>query len=238
MPFMQPPDAQAFAAYRVTNRNFSELVYQPLYDSQLYPAAGAQVLNFFQNPIGQGITSALGATVGTTKSLNDTNMTLGGQLPSGMEFMIETLEVNFMPGSVSTANTYTPASLLNFAAVAAATVGAPWFNDVNTFYQSGRLEFTVLSKKFLTDTPLAKFVPRVQLAVDAGIASNSATTAEVIAGKASLVGPLYELKPPISLQPGANFGVDLVWPAAVAPPSGFNGRVIVTFWGYTLRAGQ
>lgn len=234
----QPPNAAAFAAYRVANRNFSELVYQPLYDWQLMPAGGAQTLNFFQLPQGQGITSALGATVGTPKTLNDTNMTLGGQLPSGMEFMIESIEVPFLPGSVSTANTYTPAAFLNFNAAASATLGAPWFNDVNTFYQGGRLEFTVLAKKFLTDSPLYKFIPRVQFTVDAASASTSATQGATVFGKAGLTGPLYELKPPISLQPSCNFGIDLVWPAVVAMPSGFIGRVGVTLQGYTLRAGQ
>ena len=238
MPWLEPPSAAAFNNYRVTNRNFSELVYQPLYDWQLMPAGGAQVLNFFQLPQGQGVTSSLGATVGTSKTLNDTNMTVGGMLPSGMEFLIESIEVPFLPGSVSTANTYTPAQFLNFNATAAATVGAPWFNDVNTFYQGGRLEFTVLAKKFLIDSPLYKFIPKVQFMVDAAIASNSATTGEIIAGKTGLAGPLYELRPPISLQPTANFSIDLVWPAVVAMPSGFIGRVGVTLQGYTLRAGQ
>lgn len=238
MPFAETPSAQAFDRYSVVNPNWSEIVRQPLYDYLLYPTAGQAQFSFFSLPIGQGITSALGAVVGTPKSISDTNMAAAGMLPSGLRQMVEGVEVHVLPGAVSTANTYTQAALLSFAAVAAATVGSPWFNDFNALMMSGRLEFSVLSKTFLVDTPLYKFPPRNQLIVDAAIASNSATTAEVIAGKAGLSGAAYDLAPPIALEPTVSFSVTINYPAAVATPSGFNARIGVVLPGYQQRVGQ
>jgi hypothetical protein len=40
------------------------------------------------------------------------------------------------------------------------------------------------------------------------------------------------------LETGQNFSVQLVWPVAVATPSGFNAQVRVTLDGYLFRASQ
>lgn len=226
-----------FASNRVTNPGQSEIVRQRLYDYQLYPTAGVTSISFFQVPIGQGITSAIGATVGTPKTIFDTSMELGGQLPSGKAYLAESIEVLFLPGTVSTANTYTQAGFVLFNATAAATVGN-WVNDVNTFYQSGALELNVLSKNYLRETPLAVFPPKAHFDYSGAIASNSATTAEVGASFAKVMGRPYYLEPRVTLQPAVNFDVTLRWPAAVATPSGFNGRVGVIFDGYLMRASQ
>lgn len=226
-----------FTSNRVTNPGQSEIIRQRLYDYQLYATAGNTTALFFQQPIGQGITSAIGGVVGSAKTLWDTNMELGGQLPSGKSFLIESIEVLFFPGVSSTANTYTQAGLVAFAAVAAATV-ANWINDVNTFYQSGLLELNVLSKNYLRETPLMAFPPKAALDYSGAMASNSATTAQVGASFAKDAGRPYYLEPRVTLQPAVNFDVTLRWPAAVATPSGFNARVGVVLDGYLLRASQ
>jgi hypothetical protein len=231
------PSAADFEAARVTNPGSSEIIRQRLYDYQLYAAAGVGQLSFFQTPAGQGVTSALGATVGSSKTLQDTNMVLAGQLPSGMGYMIESIEVLYLPGSVSTASTYTPANLSLFAVAAAATV-AGQLNDVNTFYQSGLLEFNILQKTALREAPLIAFPPKAHLDLSAAIASNSATVGEVAAVLAKAGGRPYYLEPRISLQSAVNFEVVLKWPAPVAVPSGFNARVGVIFDGFMQRAGQ
>ncbi|NBU71056.1 MAG: hypothetical protein EBS53_06325 [Bacteroidetes bacterium] len=234
---MAIPTAADFNARRVTNPGQSEVIRQRLYDYQLYPTAGVTQLTFFQNPIGAGITTALGGTVGSAKTIWDTNQELAGTLPSGKAFMVESIEVLFIPGSVSTANTYTVVGQSVFAATAAASVmGA--LNDVNTFYQSGCLEFNILSKNYLRETPLLAFPPKAHFDLSAAVASNSATTAEVAAQLNKSSGRPYYLEPSISLQPAVNFEVVLKWPAAVATPSGFNGRVGVILDGYLLRASQ
>ena len=138
------PTAADFNARRVTNPNQSEIVRQRFYDYQLYATAGTTQLTFFSAPVGQGLTTALGGTAGTAKTLWDTNLELPNTLPSGKAFMIESIEVLFFPGSVSTANTYTIASPALFNATAAAAVSSQ-LADVNSFYQSGMLELNILS---------------------------------------------------------------------------------------------
>lgn len=231
------PNAADFEARRVTNSAQSEIIRNRFYDYQLYATAGVSQMTFFSAPVGQGITSALGGTVGTAKTLWDTNLELPNTLPSGKSYMVESIEVLFLPGSVSTANTYTPANISVFAAVAAAAVAGA-LNDVNTFYQSGMLEFNILSKNYLRETPLIAFPPKAQLDVGGGVATNSATTSEVSTSFAKAAGRPYYIDPSIALQPAVNFEINLRWPAAVATPSGFNARVGVIMDGYFMRASQ
>lgn len=231
------PTAADFNSRRVTNPSQSEVVRQRLYDYQLYPTAGSTQFAFFQQPIGQGITSAIGGTVGSGKTQWDTNMELGGTLPSGKAFLIESIEVVFFPGSVSTSNTYTPIKPLEFNATASATVGGQ-LADVNQIYQSGMLELNILSKNYLRETPLIAFPPKTQFNLDVGIASNSATTAVNVAENMRAAGRPYYIDPTIALQPAVNFEVLIRFPAAVATPSGFNGRIGVILDGYFMRASQ
>jgi hypothetical protein len=231
------PTAADFNARRVTNPSQSEIVRQRFYDYQLYATAGTTQLTFFSAPVGQGLTTALGGTAGTAKTLWDTNLELPNTLPSGKAFMIESIEVLFFPGSVSTANTYTPASPVLFNATAAAAV-ASQAADVNSVYQSGMLELNILSKNYLRETPLLAFPPKANYNLDAAIASNSATTAEVGMVNMRAAGRPYYLEPTIALQPAVNFEVVIRFPAAVATPSGFNGRIGVILDGYFMRASQ
>jgi hypothetical protein len=229
------PTAADFNSRRVTNPGQSEIIRQRLYDYQLYAYAGTTQLSFFQQPVGSGLTSAIGSTVGAVKTLWDTNMTLGGTLPSGQAYMIESIEVVFFPGSVQTSNTYTPIGMSVFNATAAASVNAA-LNDVNTFYQSGMLELNILSKNYLRETPTIAFPPKTNYNLDAAVASNSATTAEVALAQARAAGRPYYIDPSISLQPAVNFEVVIKWPAAVA--LAFNARVGVILDGYFMRASQ
>jgi hypothetical protein len=231
------PTAADFNSRRVTNPSQSEVVRQRLYDYQLYPTAGTTQLSFFQQPVGQGITTALGGTVGAGKTQWDTNMELGGTLPSGKAFLVESIEVCFFPGSVSTTNTYTVAKPYEFNATAAATLGAQ-LADVNSFYQSGMLELNILSKNYLRETPLIAFPPKTQFNLDVGVSSNSATTAVNIAENMRAAGRPYYIDPTIALQPAVNFEVLIKFPAAVATPSGFNARVGIILDGYFMRASQ
>lgn len=231
-------DQFGFEAGAVVNPSQSEVIKQTLYDFQLYAAAGTNQLSFFQQPIGAGVTTALGAVVGSTKSIADTNMQLAGQLPSGMAYKIESIEVIFLAGSVSTAATYTAQALSMFAVAAAAAVAAA-INDVNTFYQSGVLELNVLQKNYLRETPLMKFPPKAHLDLSAAVSTNSATVGEVATILAKASGrPYYMDVCPITIKPALAFDVTLKWPGVVATPSTFNGRVGVTLDGLMMRASQ
>jgi len=230
------PTAADFEAGRVTNAAQSEVIRQRLYDSLLYATAGQAQFTFFSQPVGQGITTAQGATVGSAKTQWDTNLELPNTLPSGKAYMIESIELLFLPGSVSTANTYTPANMSVFASANAASVLAQ-LNDVNTFYQSGLVELNILSKNYLREFAMA-FPPKAMLALDGAIATTSATAGEVAGVVAKNAGRPYYIQPVITLQPAVNFEVVLKYPAAVATPSGFNGRVSCFLDGYVMRASQ
>jgi hypothetical protein len=231
------PTAADFNARRVTNPNQSEIVRQRFYDYQLYATAGNSQFTFFSQPIGQGVTTAIGATAGTAKTLWDTNLELPNTLPSGKAFMIESIEVLFFPGSVSTTNTYTLASPVLFNATASAAVQAQ-IADVNSFYQSGMLELNILSKNYLRETPLLAFPPKANFNLDASAATNSSVTALTGAVNMRAAGRPYYIEPTIALQPAVNFEVLLRFPAAVATPSGFNARVGIILDGYFMRASQ
>lgn len=230
------PNSADFQSGRVTNPANSEVIRQRLYDFQLYPNAGVAQLSFFSQPQGQGVTTAQGAVVGSGKTKFDTNITQANTLPSGLQYIIETIEISFLPGSVATANTYTPAAMSLFAAVAAAAV-AGQLSDVNIFWQSGLLEFTVLQKLYLQEVTAA-FPTKTHLVNRSAVANTSATTGEIATAHAYNDGRPYILNPNITLQPAVNFSLNLVYPAAVGMPSGFNGRVGVIFDGYMQRAGQ
>jgi len=222
--------------YKV-NRAGTEGIRQSMYDHLLYPTAGINQLNFFALPQGQGVATALGAAVGSTKTIADTNMDNSGMLPAGKSFLITSVEVPFYAGLSNAANTYTPAVPAVFAANAAAAVGAQ-INDVASFYQSGSLKLFIGSKTYLEEAPLMRFPPKTQFTLDSAIASNSATTGEAAAFSSKISGRPYMVEPPIYLENNQNFVVQLNWPAVVATPSGFNGRVGVILDGYLYRNSQ
>lgn len=237
MPFTGMPTREDFNRGRVTNPDQSEVIRKRYYDYLLYPTAGLLQMNFFSQQVGAGLTTAVGAAAGTTKTLADTNLELANTLPSGIEFLVESIEIVFDPGSVSTANTYTPANVSLFAAAAAAAV-AGQLNDVNLILQSGIVQLKVLSKPYMTETPIRSFPPKTRLSVDSSMASTSATQGQnaIASGKAD--GRPYYMEPPITLQPAVNFNLFIGWPGLVATPSGFNGRLGVIFDGYEMRASQ
>jgi len=231
----QMPTAADFNSRRVTNPGQSEIIRQRLYDYQLYPNAGTTQLSFFQQAVGSGLTTAVGSTVGAVKTLWDTNMTLPGSLASGSAYYVESIELVFFPASATTADTYTPIGMSVFNATASAAVNAA-LNDTNTFYQSVLLEFNILSKNYLRETPLLAFPPKANFALDAAVASNSATTAEVALAQARAAGRPYYIDPAISIQPAVNFEVVCKWPSAVSLT--FNARVGCILDGYFMRASQ
>lgn len=232
------PSLAELQQFSVNRRGEKEGIRQSLYDFQIYPAAGATQFTFFAQPQGQGLSSSPGFA-GNAKRLADTNMTLGGNLPAPQMFLIESIEVYFFPGSVSTANTYTPAQPYAFLAVAAATFTAGVaVNDIVTVYETGQLSLLIGSKEYLQEAPLVRFCPKAKTRVDGAIASNSATTAEVGALRAAADGRPYYVDPPLLIPANQNFGVTINFPAAIATPSTFNGRIGVVMDGFLYRNSQ
>lgn len=232
------PSIADLLQFGVVQSSNLEAVRQTLYDFQVYPTAGvAGALQFFQAPLGQGATSATGAVALTAKTYADTNMVVAGQLPRFVNFLMQSIEVFFEPGSVATASTYTKQAITTVIAVptAALTAGP---NDVDTIRQTGWLELFISNKNYLREAPLGRFPPKTQLDLDAAIATNSATTLGITALSAKFYGRPYYVEPWIMLPENANFSVSCNWPVLTPTPSGFNGRLGIVLDGITYRATQ
>lgn len=206
---------QRLNANSVNRPGEQECVRQSLYDFQSYPAAGQTQMIFFQVPQGQQ---------GKTKF--DTNMETAGSLPAPKRFIIETIEIEFFPGSVPS--------------VFGAATALSQINDVYTFSQNGFLDLFIGSKSYLTEAPLGRFPSSNRLAVNAAVtdASTAGANLQTRSGYAALGGPPYRIEPNISLVSTQNFNVSLNWPTAIALPSGVAGRVGIVMKGLLYRNSQ
>lgn len=219
-----------------TTGNGLEGIRQSLYDNMLYPTAGIGQLAFFTQPQGQGLTSALGGNVGAVKSYADTDMDVAGMLPSGKAFAATSVEITFYPGASAAANTYTARPIGKYLAQAAESMLTD-ADDVNSFYQSGWLEFYINSKVVLREAPLMRFPPKCALHLEASAsqAGTNATNAGLVLQSSKAAGRPYMLEPLIYIEPSVNFNVTLNFPGVVATPSGFNARAGIILDGYLYR---
>lgn len=221
---------------RITRQNLSQHiarvpgqddeVYNPLYDFLPYAAAGQLQLNFFQNPIGGGTTSAPGATGAKTEA--DTNMTNNGLLPAFTKFYCTGLEILLFPGAAST---FGPGSTGLLAA------GGQFWNDVYAIGKSGWLKFRVGQRDYVLDGPLQNFPSTAGLGGTAAIASVATATTQVEIEYARFVGQAYTIVP-IYIESNQNFVVQLNWPALVPTPSTVAARIGVRLRGRLIRTAQ
>lgn len=226
---------------RVTNPMQAQAFPYRLYDSLIYPTGGSTQFSFFQTPVGQGVSSSQGVTAGSAKTYADTNMNLAGQLPSGMEFLIKSIEVSFDPGSSATANTFVPFPVFLFSVDATA---ANTFEDMlqaqHNVLSGGVLELNVLQQNYVRDAPLQVFPPKTRQTVDGAAASITSTDATAVSSLLRSDGrPWYldgEGIPGISLQSAVNFEVIIKFPAAISVPT--VSRLRVALDGYVLRSSQ
>jgi len=206
-----------------------DVIWQPLYDYQSYGTQGSTQFTFFTSPIGQGTTSAPGAS--GNKTIADTNMTSAGQLTKGNKFFCTGIEVLLFPGIEC-----------GRGSVALADVGL-FVDDIYTVGKSGTLKFTVGSDRtYVNDGPLNMFPPVTRLAVSSAIAStfDSDSTATAVVEEtqyAVFSGEPYSITP-VLLDDNQGFQVVLNWPVAVAPPSTVAPRIGVRLRGYLIRNAQ
>jgi hypothetical protein len=207
------PSREELQKYSV-NRDGWEALRWRFYDSSAYATTGHTQLTYFQLPVGQ-----------SSKNYSDTNMNLAGQLPLNQEFLVQSIEVNFLPGLAP--------SILGADAAQTA------INDANIFYKSGNLTFTIGSKSYLQEAPLQSFPPKANFALDSAIAT--ATTAganlQTRTGYGRAVGRPYMLNPPLYLTSTQNFSVTLNWPEGVQAVT-TAGKVFVTLDGILYRRSQ
>lgn len=221
------PQRSDLAKYSV-NREGWEAVRQSLYDSQQYAAAGATQLSFFNLPIGQGTSWAGGGT----KSISDTNMTLAGQLPANQEFLMQSIEIHFLPT--------TPTVAAQMPAAFGAQAVAQLVNDEYIFRRAGNLVLVIGSKPYLTEGPLMKFPPKTRFEVGGAAAdvttAGAALQTRIVMGRN--VGRPYLLSPVDMLLPqNQNFNITLNWPEgaqAITNPA----RVFVVIDGILYRKSQ
>lgn len=218
---------------RVTVPGRKEGIAWSFYDSLLYPLAGIPRLDFYSLPQGQGVTTAVGAPVGTPKSIQDTNMDIQGSLPRFQDFQLESIEVKFYPGASAVAQTFLPRNpwFVGAAPLVAANVSSAF--DQRVFRNSGALVLNITSKDYLKEAPLDRFPGKTHYMDDGAVAVNGANDAALATEE--VVGKPYYLDPFVMLLSNQNFLISLLWPAPVPTPSGFNARIMVVMQGILYR---
>lgn len=215
-----------FAKRFIVNRpGEEEVVRQSLYDFQTYPNAGFTSKRYFQVPVGQ-----------SSKTVQDTNMDLAGQLPQPIFHLTQSIELLFFPG-------VNPVTVVNNSADFDVT--APNFaNDVYSVMKAGSLTLHIGSKDYLEEAPLGRFPPKTRLEAHfaAAVAYTQATAAngsqEAYADYASASGRPYFLDPPILIPPTQNFDLEIEFSSAVSLPSGVDGRLGIVLDGLLYRQSQ
>ena len=212
------------ASHRVTVPGTQDAIYAPLYDSVAYAAAGQLQLTFFALPIGQGTTSAPGATGAKTEA--DTNLTNAGLLPKGNRFYCTGLEFTFLPGSNPGRGPLADG----------ANTGLNW-NDVYAVGKSGWVRFRIQNRDYIVDGPLINFPPVTRVAGAVAVATNltsgAATMDEI--EYASFAGMPYNIVP-VFIEANQAFTVQVNWPAVVAVTTG--ARLFVRLRGRLIRDAQ
>lgn len=210
----------------VTALAAQDIIYAPLFDSASYAAAGQTQIVLFTNPIGNGTTSAPGAT--GSKTLADTNMTAAGQLTKGNEFFMTGQELIFLPGEAP--------EQAGLAQAPSVTNG--FLNDTYNVGKSGFLTLQIGSnRQYIQDGPLMLFAPSTRLAVAAALGGAGGTGTQVLANTtyASWTGEPYAITP-VYIEATQGFQEVLQWPAVVAITA--TARIFSRMRGYLIRNAQ
>lgn len=214
------PTRQQLNRYSV-NRPGWEAVRQTLYDFQAYAAAGQSILTFFAVQAGQ-----------SSKTISDTNMTLAAQLPKNQEFLVQSIEVMFLPT--------VPAVTAQNPAVFGAQAVAALVNDAYIVGRTGNLVLIIGSKPYLTEAPLGRFPPKAHFTLNAALSDVSTAGASFQSRIAFSywTGRPYLLSPADLLLPeNQNFSVTLNWPEGVQAITN-PGRIGVILDGILYRRSQ
>jgi len=235
------PTLQDFSKYQVGINGKMELIWQPLYDWNIYPLAGVAQILAFNTQQGQG-NSAQPIAAAAPKSAADSNLQISGMLPAPQAYWVEGIEVQVDPGGTATANLYAVAPESVFLGTAAAA-STTTLNDANRILRSGLLTMTIMQKVYYQESPLYRLPPRtnVKYAGDVAICGTNAQPGSLATMQALAEGQGVHLDPGLGIASMTNFGVTLSWPGLVpttAPGSGFNARIGVFLNGWLFRAAQ
>lgn len=203
---MLSPSA-AKSKYQVNVPNGMEGIYEPLYDFIPYPQAGTTELTFFQLPIGQD-----------GKKLNDTNMRAAGQLPSPQQFLVNAIEVHFLPEKWEDGEK-----------------GAEFAKAVYDVLSKGQLQLTIGSKVYATLAPLYVAPPAN------GFVGEFAKGEGVAATYLRSGGKTFNLQAQgaqVMIPPNQNFDVSIKFDDEVALPADMVARIGVRLDGILYRSQQ
>ncbi len=197
-----------------------ETIDQPLYDTEVYAAAGQQKIQFFT----QG-----------NKTLDQSNLQgPGGALPGTLFQLVRGIAKWFIPGVAPVAN----------GLAAAVTAVAPkWTQDVNAYFNNGFFEFKVLNKPYIQE-PLRNFPGTTHLDVRTSVslaytlAAAANAEQQITTDYSSNAGMVRVLETPILLEPQESIQISDNWPALIALPSGVAGTVVTMFMGLQYRPVQ
>lgn len=209
-----------------------DVIWNPLFDFIAYPSAGGLLFSFYSNPIGQGTSSTPGAGA-VSKSLFDTNLTIGNQLTKGNEFYMVGSESLFYPG---VSNAALPLTVLPGRTNVPTTVGI-FVNDVWSVGNGGIKVMSIgTDRKYIQDGPLMMFPPTTRLAVASALAgqgtSTTGTGLEVT--YASWSGEPYSVVP-IYIEANQQFILQVSFSALIPTPSTQIGRLGDRMRGYLIR---
>ena len=211
---LKAPSLAQLEQYNVNEEGQPEVIYQPIYDFQVYPAIGFRELAFFAVPEGQA-----------AKTFDDTNMNLAAALGVPVNMAITDVQVWFFPGNDESAR--------------GAIVAENW-RDAAAVLGAGNLQMEIGSKEYLVDAPLMKFPPQARLAGEAALSDTTTAAAAgvTVVDYASGAGRIYDLVPLrlISQQP---FAVRLRFLNGLVPtPSTVAARIGVALGGFRYRLAQ
>ncbi len=219
MPSYNPRGLQAtnpsgwYQNNRVNLSGTKEVIWEPLYDTVAYPSGGSSSITLFQNQIGKN-----------GKQLDETNMDLDGQLPSGKSFLLVGIQLAFYAGDLS-------ASANNELIVNHVTA------DTRTFAENGHLIFRIGSKDYMRQAPLGKFPPCERLSgyTSLSMGLDATPNKKTYAEYATPSGREFSVNG-LLLEPNQNFSLEL----RDLPPllSGVDGKIVATLNGFIGRNAQ
>ncbi|MHB1798931.1 MAG: hypothetical protein ACYCUI_11595 [Vulcanimicrobiaceae bacterium] len=197
-----------------------ETIDQPLYDTEVYAAAGQQKIQYF--------------VVGN-KTLDQSNLQgPGGALPGTLYQLVRGIAKWFIPGAPAVSNQ---------AAGATIAIAPSWTLDELAYTNNGYFEFRVLNKPYIQE-PIRNFPPTTRLSGFSSVslaytlAAAAAAEQQIATDYSMNSGMVRMLATPILLEPQESIQVSDNWPAAVALPSGIAGKVVTAFTGLQYRPVQ
>lgn len=197
------PSYAQLDAFSVNLDGWEALRYA-LYDTAAYAAAGANTISFFQTPQGQGTSATAGAG---PKNASDTNMVSAGSMPQNQQFLIQSVELLFLPTTPTVA-----AGMPSFFGAQATQVIV---NDEYIWRRSGNLNLLIGSKNYVQDAPMWRFPSRGNFEISAALTdvTTAAAASQTRTGHGFVKGPPFILSPgDLLLESNQNFSLTLTWP--------------------------